>query len=759
MSNSKIKIADLLEKIDIQDNNLIIVEDDEDTKKSTVKEFKKGFSGDYVEPSENKFYSSRKVTEMVNKLNIAISTKTNKKELDELYARVDQIITSNPDGTKDQELIDARGSQTTLSNRFDYEREVSNNQYVEKIKSSITGDIVDLNGHIGFIDIDINRNNNTNEGSIILSSKNIFNLEGMTFDSDIIKQPLSNGFQYKQSTTTNKVTISIPIKEQKAGTFYFLSNISMSESFNDRNAKLVLAYKDGTTEELVYNHSENFKFVSKKILTGLSLKYNIDNIVNNATVTFSDMMITQNQNVPEFIPYYYNSIDVDSDTSKLSDVTNNDYIITSNIPNSNITVHYYNHKYTMSSIVSDIDIINKSINNKLDTCNLIEDYGTYQFLDNAEIISYPESMIMEDSEKQYYRNGVPSKKITIATNATTNPSIKLKMDSIIPVINHVSLSFYIDRTVFYNFTDTDGIRLILSSDPPSITSVNYYTYTIKKSEMVQGWNTIKKPISEFTSVKNPDYHNIKSVTIEIGRNDNLNGSVLYINSLVFNQKMKPTILLSFDGTYDTSIPYLYPYLKSRKIPASLFLNNSRTLNAQAFDYLIGLRIKDGWDIGAYGCNPNKEQLTEDNNYRNQYIALRSSRQWLQDNILDKPVSYSAPYGNLRPITVPILKDLGYKIARNISDGYVSIFTEKDFAIPMHLISNLTTFDKIKQKIDYAIDNGLTLSLYTRDVTEYGSEADSTQVMFESIVDYILGKRNEGKLQCLTMKDFYERCVE
>ena len=163
------------------------------------------------------------------------------------------------------------------------------------------------------------------------------------------------------------------------------------------------------------------------------------------------------------------------------------------------------------------------------------------------------------------------------------------------------------------------------------------------------------------------------------------------------------------------------------------MNSSRTLTAKAFDSIIKLRAVDDWDIGVYGCNPNKEILIKDDNYRNQYIALRASKQWIQDNIIDNPTSYCAPYGNLRPVTVPLLKDFGYNIARTEGTGYISNFTKYDFAIPSQLVGNLNTFDEIKERIDYAIDNNVALCLYTNDVTEYGSEISATQVLFESII--------------------------
>ena len=59
-------ISDMEKKLDIEDDNLIIVEDAEDTKHSTISELKKCFSGDYKDPSDKRFYSSEKIESLLN---------------------------------------------------------------------------------------------------------------------------------------------------------------------------------------------------------------------------------------------------------------------------------------------------------------------------------------------------------------------------------------------------------------------------------------------------------------------------------------------------------------------------------------------------------------------------------------------------------------------------------------------------------------------------------------------------------------------
>lgn len=551
-SNTSVPIEDLTESVEIEDTHLMIIEDDEDTKKASIRTLKKNLIGDYSDPDEMKFYSSQKTSELLTAIKAELGDKADADTIATIEKRIADIVAVPSDGSKDQELVDARNGEISLSTRLTKDIESADKKYVHT------------------------------------------------------------------STT-------------------------------------------------------------------------------NPDATFDD-------------------------------------------------------------VISEIDNINSKMNDKIEPCNLITNQGIIQFFTNPSLTSSGCTLV-DSTEDVGLRNGVYSKKLTIDEDASTNPAFKQVLNKTTDVIETVSLVFYVDRTTFNEFTDTDGIRVHLSSDKETIKITNYLTYIIKKSEMVQGWNCVKRKLTDFTEVGSPNANKIKTVTIEIGRNDSLNGSQFYFNSIIFNQKMKPTLLLSFDGFYDESLTYLYPYLTSRNIPFTLFLNNRTTLSNETLDALIKLRISPLCDIGVYGCNPNKEQLIEDDNYRNQYTALRTSREWLQSNILDKPISYSAPYGNLRPITVPILKDLGYKIARTSANSYCSQFTKKDFAMPMFLISNLTTLDEVKAKIDYAIDTNQTISLYTNDVTEYGDEASSTKLMFESIVDYILEKVESGKLQCMTFDEFYRKCVE
>lgn len=758
-SNSRVKIAELLEIHDIDDDDLMIVEDEEDTKQSTVKTFKQALSGDFFDPSRYRFYSSMYMDDMIKTLNIAIKSKASSSEIQKLADRVEQIVTNNPDGTKDQELIDARGSQSSLSGRFDYERFLSDGMYMKKKLTTVSGDYIDLPVGKGPITVEVLPKDyveDSTPGTLNIYSKNRLNISDF-IRANLATEKLENDYLKITFLTdiSNNCNMSFnQLDKCNAGIYYLIGEFQPEDNLVINSCKVVVGYTDSTIDTFDYQLENVFSFEAKKTFNKLNLLFDVSSTSGENPVLTVRLMLSSTI-LDEYVPYYSDSRAVSQyDTIELD---NDGYILSHTVPNSTLQVKYYDDSVNIDSIMEEIETLKSEMNDHIDHCGLITDRGTYMFFNNYDAAN--SDFTVEDSTEEFYRNGVPSKKITIKNDAAANPSIK----QIIPKdlrssIEYVSLFFYFDRTAFSYLTDSTGLCIHVSSDTPEVAITNYYTYRILKYEMVQGWNCIKRKLSEFEVHGSPDINNLQTVTIELERNANLNGSSFYLNSIAFNQKMKPTVMICFDGTHDTSIDYLYPYLTSRKIPCTIVMNSSRTLTAAAEDYLIGLRLVHNWDLGVLGCNPNKEILIEDDNYRNQYVALKASRQWLTDRMFDHPISYTAPYGNLRPITVPILKDLGYKIARTESNAYISNFSKYDFAIPCQLVANTNKYDEIKTRIDYAIDNNVALCLYTTDVTEYGNEISATQVLFESIINYIIERRDTGDLQVLTMKDFYEKCV-
>ena len=627
------RIEDLLEKNDIEDNNLIIVEDKEDTKKATVEELKKAFVGDNESPSSILFYSTKYLASKLDKIISSDELIAVKQELEKTNKRVSQISASAGTG-KDTEVVDARDGESSLHERILRDKEELTGIKMDKLSEVITvkGNPIVINNPkniaIGLCTINIIYPNITDIGTLVIKDGND------TVNKDIVG---SNGaFEYRLKNDACELSCNIPNSE---------------------------------------------------------------------------------------ISITYTAYDIDS-------------------------------KYLYDKCME----LQDKLYDEKDKCGLITDYGTYVYPRADLIFNKNDDDATYTISDDQTRDKKSSLKIHTRLEATANPKFTIKCD---PVnFDLCTLVFYVSKDIIKAFDSTDGLIIKLSSDSPLVIPSNYYQYNISNTEMINGWNCLKKPLKDFIKVGSPDKAAIQSIRLEIVRNDQINNSDIYISSIIFNQKMKPTLLLNFNGVYDHGFEYTYPYLYSRNIPCTIFTNSGTTLTKDAKAKLSKYHYTYGWDIAPYGCHPNKELLIQDDNDYEQYINLLFTDSYIKA-LRANPISYSAPYGNLQDNTCKILKSMGYKIARieNIyKNTYCSFFGRNDFCMPVIKVGNKNNSEDINEWIDYIIETGQCMALFTNDVTEYGTDSSLKEVTFENVIDHIMEKVDSGELQLMTFEGFYNKCV-
>lgn len=760
MNNNATLIEDLAKIYEIEDDNLIIVEDKEDTKKANISDLKRSLSGDYTEPSENKFYSSAKTNSLFDNIKRLNSTFATNEKLDNLSKRVEDIIASAGNGIP-SEVVDARDGETTLNNRLERDLIEADDKFISKVHRVIEGAEVST-GSYGIVNVRC-KNTKSNNITIIGTSKNMISAIPNDINNGITS--IGHGFKYQQKNT-DKLFVSYKLKNIPKGKYYFFADVIFDNQFKDRNIKfaIVNSNDDSAYTEFDYDQSSKFIFEAPKAFNEIRLIFNKDNFVQNASVTYNYVMLMKDDKYEDIYVDPKNVLFANSNYTQdtVFSFYNKDYDITCSDPYATLVVDYYDDSITIESMSDDIKEIQNVLLNDRDKCGLIENYGSYLFFDNT--VSEVESAcrISYDKDK-FMRNGKPSLKLTFQKDSELNPILTTEMTEYIKNIESVSLVFYIDRTVSYYFEDEQPIRIALCGDSynePEM--VNYFTSSIRKDQLIQGWNIVKIPVSNFASVGNPNIHNIKYTKIEIVKNVGLDEKTIYLNSIVFNQRMKPTVLFAFDGLNELDLSDTFLLLQSNNIPATVLANASTTFGSLALNKFLELKTVYGWDIGQYGCKSNKEKLTFDDNSREQYLKLKDTKEWLQNNLVYNPISYSAPYGNLRPITIPLLKDLGYKIAKTKANTYCNFFDPKyDFAIPMYLFSNETLEEEIKEKIQYAIDNNCCICIYINSASrgdssaEHANEAYPKLETFKSVVKFI--NENRDKINLTTFADFYNKC--
>ena len=755
-TTTKIRIAEMLEKTNIEDDNLMIVEDDIDTKKATVKELKRAFNGDGLAPDSYKFYSSKQVMDLVNSINVNISTLPNRQEFDDLAQQIKNIVGSVGEG-KDSELVAARGEYDTLSERLAGDQKALEKKYIQFPTVSHSGMQIDLS--------DIEEANATiicpsyeKETTLKVTGKNRYTY-GDTGYSQVTKV---NGHGLKIVYTKAQNAFSIPIGQNlPAGEYVLYADASFSDNFIKEGTVLKIIYTDSSSSQVSYEYSNMIRFTALKTFKAFQILPNVATIVDNMWVQLDDVMISSDGSLDKFYEYCDASYTIPANQAVTKKLTLTRCVLSRS--ESTLQVTATDTSFTGNKIKEELDELKAYTTQPEDYCGLLENKGTYIYASGKTVLDSPGMCtISEDSSKM--RNHENSIKITMMNyDPEDQPRFTVKLEDVLNLTDArcISFQFYIDKDLSERFAEDDGIKIMLSSDSIEANpATNYYYFDIGKNSFVQGWNTIKLKLSDFLEHGNPKLGNITQINFRVFTSEFTNGKSFWLNSIIIDQRMKPVVLFAFDNLYDDAFDYTFPYMYTRGLPATIFANDKQTHTKDYLNNIALLHYKYGWEIANYGCNPDKEIMIEDDNPREQYMAVKETRQWIYDNFTSEVLSYAAPFGNLRAISEPILKELGFKIAKTTADAYCSLFTENDFCIPMHLLSNALNCgaDQINKKIDEIVETGQCLCIYTDQVTRYGDDISSTKTSFESVIAHIQKYIDQGSLEIMTFSDFYKKCV-
>ena len=276
-----------------------------------------------------------------------------------------------------------------------------------------------------------------------------------------------------------------------------------------------------------------------------------------------------------------------------------------------------------------------------------------------------------------------------------------------------------------------------------------------------GWGTYKIPLSAFTfangaSIDDMDLMRFRLRVLSSPAED----LEIICGGYIYNERMKPTVVMSFDGVYDTDTETggKFDALIQNKIHATMFQSVNTKYSDDTKSVFYNHVINDGLEIQMY-ATANREYVQKEDDPETQYNELRTQKEWLYENrISGLPTMYAAPNGILPNTTINLLKSLGFKMARSGSAYFVNRFTKKDFNVGFKGIFGTSSADTINGLINEAIEDGKTIFLFTHEVKDSPTSYDSGTANFKSVCDYIGQKIANGELQSMNFTEFYNACV-
>ena len=423
MNKNYTVIEDLITLPVIEDKNLIIVEDDEDTKKATILDLKKSFSGDYKAVSDKTFYSTKRIEEYMSDIRRQLSNLASGDELKSISNRIEDIIAESGSG-KDSEIIDARDGEATLSSRLARDSYYNEDKYMKKVNKVVEGKVVSTD-NTGYVNIYMN-NMSGETSEIILKSKNILDLtnEG-NVDTDEVTYT-QTGFRYQQ-INTDTLSVSFDFYNSlPKGKYYLFANIEYDDFFVDKG-DIILAVKNTRDEsaytEFIYNQSGKFEFEAPKAFNQIKLIFNADKYSLNSIVEYKNIMLmTTDKYGDAYIPFEIITVPINKD--EIIKGYNKNYDITTSDENASVVVEYYDNHITAESMNNAIEELQAVLIDNRDKCGLITDYGKYLFFDNAVCKTPTSCRLSYDSDK-YMRNGKDTLKMIFAEDVEANPSFDI----------------------------------------------------------------------------------------------------------------------------------------------------------------------------------------------------------------------------------------------------------------------------------------------------------------------------------------------
>ena len=276
-----------------------------------------------------------------------------------------------------------------------------------------------------------------------------------------------------------------------------------------------------------------------------------------------------------------------------------------------------------------------------------------------------------------------------------------------------------------------------------------------------GWGAYKIPLSAFNFLNGATIDNMDLLSLKIRTLSSTTEDLEVIcGGYIYNERMKPTVVMSFDGVFntDTVANGKFDTLVKNGIHATMFQSANTMYSDETKNAFYDHIINDNFEVQMY-ATANRDYVQTEDDPEKQYDELRTQKEWLYANrICGLPQMYAAPNGVLPNTTIKLLKSLDFKMSRSGSCWFISRFTDKDFNVGFKGIYGTNTADTVKNMIDEAITDGKAIFLFTHEVKDNPTTYDSGISNFKTVCDYIGEKIAAGEIQSMNFSEFYNACV-
>ena len=283
-----------------------------------------------------------------------------------------------------------------------------------------------------------------------------------------------------------------------------------------------------------------------------------------------------------------------------------------------------------------------------------------------------------------------------------------------------------------------------------------------------GWNFVKLDRDEFPKLTDDTV--ITSIQLKLTPRNNVSIEGIfgesYLNALLFNLRVKPTVLLSFDQIWEESLNNgCYDMAYNREIPYSLYMiydnltQNEKNLiekykNFAEFSLYGSITGKNGflWDDTGFPTMKSKLDL------------LERGIEYGESEVKQPFTTYAVSQTAISPLGYVALSHTNLKCARLIYDKLPVAYFDASNRLISSTGVDQKTGEYVNAIIDRAVKYGSIASIFLHGVRDDGNDNSiiSGKGMDKSeytiMLNHIRELRNNGKIQVMTYSDFVNACI-
>lgn len=216
----------------------------------------------------------------------------------------------------------------------------------------------------------------------------------------------------------------------------------------------------------------------------------------------------------------------------------------------------------------------------------------------------------------------------------------------------------------------------------------------------------------------------------------------------------PEIVFTFDDGYESVYTCAYPVMEQYGIKGTVFIN---PVAVGQPGYLTLEELQElhnsGWIIANH-ANEHFDLTTlnkEDTTYQ-----IQTCINWLTDNgFEDGSYHFATPYGAYNDEILEVCKELGIKIHRTDTGGFVTCPPDDLLHIPDKVIPPYYTIDQANAIVDKAIAKKATVFMLLHDLAENPDENQWSVANFSGLISYV----SQIEVKTLTIDEWYNEVTD